>query len=220
MAGFLNNSPGPFGNGTSPTANGQPVPQESQAAPTPPPGVVSAVVPDQDEQSLMTTLLRRGKTQPGKLKLSSPAEEETLVDMIMQDFQDADSVMKTFKQNNTELLKNWRGMVDEKEFPFKGAANLRQPFTSSTVETMKARVIKALFGGDLLFQLNKVDQLVDADKLAEMNQWYNWELKEVVRYKNHFEDILHNVLVYGIGLSLPSYLNENTFSSSYSGMVL
>lgn len=170
--------------------------------------------PEVDEGALYAALIRRGKNGgPGEIKLS-PQEAEALGQWIENDFADSEIVLRPFKTNMLEMMKNWRGTKESKNFPFEGASNIRVPLTSSMVETMKGRIIKAIFGGEKITEVFKIDEQLDADALAEMNQWFEWELREIVHLKEHFEDVIHNTLITGIGLSVPTYKNETRYLHS------
>ncbi len=184
----------------------------AQATPIPTNGKVPVKVID--EGALYAALIRRGKNGgPGDIKLSDE-EANALGQWIENDFADSESVLRPFKTNMLEMMKNWRGTKENKNFPFEGASNIRVPLTSSMVETMKGRIIKAIFGGEKITEVFKIDEQLDAEALGEMNQWFEWELREIVHLKEHFEDIIHNTLITGIGLSVPTYKNETRFLHS------
>lgn len=172
----------------------------------PPPEEPIPVNPE-DEIKLYRTLIRRARNGgPGAINLSVE-EEMPLVIHICNDFQTTELSTRTFKTNMREMLKNWRGTKEKKDFPFEGASNIKVPLTSSYIETMKARIVKAIFGGERVSKLSKYDD-TDMESLEELNQWWEWELREVVKLKEHFEGVIHNVLLTGIGLSVDTYHHE------------
>jgi hypothetical protein len=176
------------------------------AIPIPPEERILGSIPD---ELLVAALVKRGKNGgPSKIELTE-AEEASLAEHIIEDFQDSDSLTRQFKLNQLDMLANWRGTPNDKDLPFEGASNIHVPLTSSYIETMKSRLIKAIFGdNDRIVEIQKIDEKVDQDKLEEMNQWFAWELREIIDIKKHLSDILHNVLVNGIGISVPSYRHE------------
>lgn len=208
--------PGGLGAPTGATNGAAPPPVQD---PTAPGGPLSSGPPDGTEEDSLTevdfaaesvlyrTLIRRSKNGgPGAINLSVE-EEIPLVQHIINDIQTTELSTRTFKTNMKEMLKNWRGTKEKKDFPFEGASNIKVPLTSSYIETMKARIVKAVFGGERLTKISKYDD-TDAEALEELNQWWEWELREVVKLKEHFEGIVHNVLVTGIGLSVDTYHTE------------
>lgn len=196
MAGFPNTNGSVNGN------NGNVPPQ----APEP---VEQSPIQQLEEAVLYKALLKRGKNGgPSKIELTEK-QEENLVIHIINDFEDSDSTVRQYKSNQLEMLANWRGTPNNKELPFEGASNIHVPLTSSYVETMKARIIKALFGdNERIVNISKLDEQVDKEAMEEMNEWFGWELREICDLKYHMADIVHNVLVTGIGVSVPSYKNE------------
>lgn len=167
----------------------------------------AAQVDQEAEAKLYRTLIKRAKNGgPGAINLSTE-EEMPLVQHVINDVQTTELSTRTFKTNMREMLKNWRGTKEKKDFPFEGASNIKVPLTSSYIETMKARIVKAIFGGERVSKIKRYDD-ADMEATEELNQWWDWELREVVKLKEHFEGIIHNVLVTGIGLSVDTYHHE------------
>ncbi len=174
----------------------------------------SAVPSIQNEESLFKALVSRSKKRPAEIVLND-AEREVLVNHVIRDFQDADAGNSQYKQNMTEMLANWRGSVNEKSFPFDGCANVVVPLTSVLVETMKSRIKKAIFGGEYVAKISLIDKEVDTSDLDEMNKWFKWEVEKVVELDKWFSDALHNILVYGLDISIPCYHHETRYLHSY-----
>src|SRR5271166_3978436 len=142
-------------------------------------GTASVAFPS-DELLFKALTERINGKAPGKLTFSE-RETECLVDHVIREFEDADSGNRKYKENVADMVANWRGVTEEKEFPFEGCANVQVPFTSMVVEQMVARLLKAVFGGDLWSKIEYVEKQVPADQLEEANQWWNWETREVVK---------------------------------------
>lgn len=186
--------------------------QADTAAPIKPPtdDPQSYAQPPEVEAELYKALVRRGKNGgPAEIKLSRE-EEDILGQHIENDFWSSELSTRAFKLNMREMWKNWRGTKEKKDFPFEGASNVKVPLTSSYIETMKARIIKALLAGDRVTALSRYDRTTSTD-VEELNDWYQWELTEVVKLRLHLEDVIHNTLTTGIGLSIPAYCNETQF---------
>ena len=186
-----------------------PIPSKNGTVPSPTSSVTAKIDPAAEE-ALYSALIAR--KNPGKIKLE---DEEFFVEHVIREFQDADGASRQYKENIVTCVENWRGTTDEKDFPFEGASNFRVPLTSVYVEQMKARLLKAIFGNDLWATLQYVDQKIERDKLDESNQWWNWELREIVKIKNALRDVLHDVLVTGISTPIPSYHHETHFLHSF-----
>lgn len=176
------------------------------AAPPPPTDLKQRKALMESEVALFKALIARvGDHAPGKLKLSD-TENQQLTNYIIRDFEDADSANRKYKKNIAKLSENWRGTVTPKTFPFEGAANIRVPLTSVFVEQTKARWRKAMFSGEQWSKISLLEPDVDAEALKEANQWWQWELAEIVKLKDIVGDaLLHQVLVQGISTPIPSY---------------
>jgi hypothetical protein len=112
------------------------------------------------------------------------------------------------------MVANWRGVAEEKDFPFEGCSNTQSSLTSVVVEQMLARFLKAIFGGDLWSKMEYVSKQVSSQQIDEANQWWNWELREVVRLKSVIRDTLHDILVTGISTPIASYDHESQYLHS------
>lgn len=168
--------------------------------------------PVASDEALFRALTSR--KNPAELKLTD-AERSTLVEHVIREFEDADSGSRQFKSNMADMLANWRGVADEKDFPFEGCANVRVPLTSVYIEQMKARILKAALGGELWAKLQYLEKQVELDKLNEANAWWNYELREVVKLKDAVRDIIHDMLVTGISTPIPYYDRETKYLHSF-----
>lgn len=167
-----------------------------------------------DETVLYKKLLARGKRRPWDIKLND-AQHDAIVTHVLRDFEDADYGNQNFKRNMTDMYANWRGNVEPKDFPFDGCANITVPLTSVLIETMKARIRKAIFGGEFLCKMSYVDKQVPNDELNELNQWFKWELDEIVEIDKWADAWLHNILVFGIDITFASYMHESRLLHSF-----
>ncbi len=186
-------------------------------APSPTPPATPATdnfVSVSDEALYKALIARTGKKAPGAIELTD-AERETLVDYVIQEFENDDMSNRQFKENMTRMVENWRGVADEKDFPFEGASNLRVPLSSVYVEQMKARLLKAIFGGELWSKLAYIEKQVEASALKEANQWWDFELRKIVKLKQAIRDVIHDVLVVGTSIAIPSYHHETSFLHSF-----
>jgi len=158
------------------------------------------------EDSLIDALVRRGRRS--SIFRISKDDEEALVNKIIRDFEDAEAGMSEFKTLRTEWTESWRGDVIEKDFPFEGSANIRVPTTSSFVEQMKARLYQALVGGDRLSVFSSLDPSVTREHIQQANDWFEYELKEVIDIQEFIQRMVHDITVSGISLCVPRYAIE------------
>lgn len=197
----------PTANGTPsngvvlPAPNGAPAPKGRKATPANLPSL-------NPEDALVAALTKRGaKWSPNDIKLSE-ADETALSQRILRDFEDTRAENSQWYLNQVEMTKNWRGTPDSKPEPFEGAANLRMPVTSSFVETMKARLLKAIFGGGDIAKMASVDGSIDKTITDEGSLWFGWELKNVVKFRNLIKGVIHNALVHGLGIVIPNFEHQ------------
>lgn len=191
--------------------------EQTQALPGPPPD-------PEAEEKLFSALVKRSKARFWEIQgfgsADGPTPEEiAIVNHVIQDFESGDSASRRFKDNMVEMLGNWRGTTTEKDFPFDGCANVRVPLTASFVETMRARIFKALFASDYVARLSLLDKTIPSDQLTEFNQWFKWELDQIVGFRQTFKDILHNTIIYGTDLSIPYYKHEARYLHSFKEWV-
>lgn len=156
--------------------------------------------------AITKALTKRGESyeEIEHIDLSSE-EQDALCEHVIRDFEDTYGANAQFYQNMIEMTKNWRGTVDTKTFPFEESANLRTPLTSSFIEQTKARMMKALFGSGQFAKIYSVDDLLDAKDMEACNQWLDWEMREIVKLRAVMLDVIHNTLVNGLGLVVPTY---------------
>src|SRR5208282_4919163 len=167
-----------------------------------------------DEDALLAALLSRGKRDIMSITLN---EEATgiFVERIIRDFFDGATALREWYKNQVELVKNWEGIVDPKHFPYEDAANVRVPFTSVQIQQWAARIVKALLGGEYVTRFEALDESVDAAGLDETNQWFQWELDEIVRSGDQMvslravmEAVVKQVLIGGLCLPIATWKKE------------
>ena len=154
------------------------------------------------EEELINTLVQRGST----LELMLNREErQALVDRIIRDFDDAEASIGKYKEKRLQYLDTWQATPVQKDAPFEGASNIRLPLTSSFVEQMKARYYKALLGNDKIVEFSSLDQTYTQEELNELNDWFSYELNEVVNIRQVVHDLLHPMFLYGDAIAVPEY---------------
>lgn len=158
-----------------------------------------------DESAFVAALVGR-HVDADVLRLTRDREAEALRRVLL-DFYDAAEPNGRFRANHQEFFKVWRGITDKKSFPFEGAANIHVPFTSSAIEQTKARLLKGLLGdpGNAPGYFTDIGENVDPATLEAVNQWFTWELDNVVGLREAVSVILHYVCVDGFGLPMPYY---------------
>ena len=159
------------------------------------------------DDALLGALLERGKSKWKVLDLD-PEQENLLVERITRDFNDGQAATTQFQRNAVELVKNWEGIVDQKNFPYEDAANIRVPFTSAQVQQHAARIVKALLGGEYICKFEPLDETLKQEDVDEINQWFRWELEEVVKFHANLERIIAQTLIFGPSLPVAYWCKE------------
>lgn len=163
----------------------------------------------EDEDALIHALVERGREESSSSTLDLTREqEEELAARIVMDFDDAEANMSIFKERHAVYTESWRGVVQEKNFPFTNAANIRVPLTSVFIEQMKARLFKAMLGGQRIAEFSSLDDSIKREELEEVSDWFKYELDEIVNLEEAVQHLLHDVLVDGIGLPVALYSHE------------
>lgn len=173
----------------------------------PDPNADTSVATTIDEDALLAALLNRGRKEWRSIELSD-GDSNDLVERIIRDFNDGAAALHEWYKNQVELVKNWEGIVDAKHFPFEDAANVRVPFTSVQIEQWAARIVKALLGGEYVTHFERLDESVDETGLLEHNQWFQWELDEIVQLTEMMERIVKQVLIGGLCLPIATWKKE------------
>jgi len=157
------------------------------------------------EAGLAETLLNRRR----RIGITLSEEDyEALFNRVQRDFENAIADSTKFREYHTEYMSTWRGIPERKSFPFEGAHNIQVPVSSTFVEQTKARLYKALLGGDLVCQFTRLDEAISDDELNSVNQWFKWELDHVVGLRKVMRQVLHDLCVDGIGLAIPAYRHK------------
>lgn len=160
-----------------------------------------------DEDALLAALINRGRKDYRSIELNNE-DTNDLVERIIRDFNDGAGALREWYANQVELVKNWESIVDAKHFPFEDAANIRVPFTSVQIEQWAARIVKALLGGEYVTRFERLDESVDEMGMEEHNQWFQWELDEIVELQPIMERVVKQVLIGGLCMPIASWKKE------------
>jgi len=177
-------------------------------------GDESSIATTVNDDALLAALLARGKREQASITLS---DEDTtwFVERIIRDFYDGATALREWYLNQVECVKNWESIVSPKHFPYEDAANVRVPFTSVQTQQWAARIVKALLGGELYARFEALDESVNPAGLEENNLWYQWELDEIVRYRDDavglkaaMEAIVKQALIGGLCCPIPVWKKD------------
>src|SRR5712671_1440566 len=157
--------------------------------------------------ALLRALMARGKRVRRSIVLDDEESLE-LIERIIRDFNDGAAASGEWYTRQTELIKNWEGIVDPKSFPYEDAANIRVPFTSVQVQQWVARIVKSLLGGELVCKFERLDEEVDQTALNDHNTWFQWELEETVHLEQMLERIVSQAVIGGCCFPIPKWSKE------------
>lgn len=150
------------------------------------------------------------------IRLSTEQEEE-LVERIIQDVQNATSSNREFRKNHRQYIRNWRSVPEPVTNSPLGeqAANIKTPLTPTFIEQWKARFAAILLSDSKITNLETLSDALATEGLKETNDWFNWELRNIVCIDEAAEDIFHYTVLDGIALPIPYYsIEEKTLFSS------
>jgi hypothetical protein len=199
-------TPFPFGASPPPSSGGM-GPEMGQENPD-----SQYTIPQADESELIRLLFAK---KSGRVLLRPTyVEKDLIVDRVIRDINAAIGTNRIFREDHIEFYRNWRGVPETIETGPIGehSANLKVPMTSTFIEQWKARALKVLEE----FSFEALDPSVTERDLKELNDWFKWELENVVGFEDAKSIILHHLLVDGIAMPIPTYEHvEKDFHSSY-----
>jgi len=94
---------------------------------------------------------------------------------------------------------------ENSDFPFDNAVNNTLPLTAITVDNMEPRLVAGLIGKDpiIRFEMEGMTQQDEPTQILE--DWYNKELKNIVRIKEAVINLVHTILLDGTWYGCPRY---------------
>lgn len=124
---------------------------------------------------------------------------------LFKAFRDSD-YRKKKKEKIDKARKVYEQEREDVGFPFAGASNIELPLTAITVDNIEPRMVAALVGKDPFVNFETEGK---ADPITEILQdFYNDELKKVVKLERVAMDEVHNILLEGTLFILPRYAVE------------
>jgi hypothetical protein len=169
---------------------------------------------------LLESLRAKGLRRKSRAVNLSPEYLQQLGQRVVRGFEDASGTSTRFRERHVLYTKNWRGVPEpKKDFPFKGAANVRVAFTSSLTEQHKARYHRAILGepGATIALFTPVGSSMKDEDLDDLNKWFSWELQEVVGIREAFGALAHYFLLDGFALCAPYWSVETqTVTSTHT----
>ena len=100
-------------------------------------------------------------------------------------------------------------------FPWPNASNLIVPLTTITVDNLEPRLVAALIGRDPICQFS-LPISEKKDPMTELlENWWNQELKNVVKIEDFTRRTIHLLLTEGTSYSMPSYFVDSKKKKRY-----
>ena len=107
-----------------------------------------------------------------------------------------------------EARKIYEQKADKTDFPWPDASNVVLPLTTITVDNMEPRLVAGLIGKSPIVQF-EMEGLTEKDEATEIiEDWFNSELKNVVKIEDIARDIIHTLLNDGTYYALGEYDND------------
>jgi hypothetical protein len=174
----------------------------------------SIIVGDQGQEQIDTHDLT---SAPGNGML------QPLVDhcfKLYEDFGGGDAKqMSEYRRNKIQEIKDSRKaydqIADQKTFPWTGCSNIVIPLSMITVDNLEPRIVAGLLGKDPYIDFEMKGK-TEKDKVTKLIQdWWNKELKDVVKIDKFTMDTVHNILLDGTIYYYPIYDSEKVVKRDF-----
>lgn len=123
-------------------------------------------------------------------------DDETL-ERVVTDLDASVKNQQTYFDNFQEYYKQYKGLLDESEIK-EDRSNLFIPYTASNVETVKAKIINALFRERPLVTTRSLNTSEDAEKMSKrMNSFLQYQLEQKMSIIPKSANIILEMVMYG-----------------------
>ena len=114
----------------------------------------------------------------------------------------------TYRKAMISLIQEAREVYEQIEkkttFPWPHASNEVLPFETITVDNLEPRLVAGLIGRDPIVAFKEVgDNMDDTDDVLQ--QWWNDELRDVIKINSIARNVVHILLLEGTRFSIPQY---------------
>ena len=94
--------------------------------------------------------------------------------------------------------------VKETNYPWPKASNEVLPFETITIDNLEPRLVAGLIGRDPIVAFKEVGEVME--KVDDtLQQWWNDELKDVIKINSIARNVVHTLLLEGTRFSIPKY---------------
>ena len=142
--------------------------------------------------------------------------EAKLLDFLCQSVQNSVDARQDWQNNLERWYKQYKGVVTEKDFPWKGCSNLHIPITGIIVDTLVSRMINPIFGVQPLVTARGVSgagkqtappdggndaprKIKDVDKAHDVENMLDFVLQKRVQVYAKAQDWIREAFIYGRG---------------------
>lgn len=102
-----------------------------------------------------------------------------------------------------------------KNFPWENASNIALPLTTITNDNLEPRLLAGLVGRDPIVNFSKPANQSDDPETRKIEDWWNSELKDVVKLPETTGYMLHKLLQEGTIYRIPRYAREETVQRDF-----
>lgn len=142
---------------------------------------------------------------------------QDLVDKCMQAYEDiSNSKYRKQKINNIAEARRTYELLEKKvDFPWKDAYNTILPLLTIGVDNLEPRLVSSLVGREPYVQFNMRGVSTPDEMAAFLEEWFNAELKEVVKLKGISARISHDLLLEGTVYPVATYNEDKVVRTDF-----
>jgi hypothetical protein len=142
---------------------------------------------------------------------------QDLVDKCIDAYNDIDE--SEYRQRKIDNIKESRRIYEMIEtstsFPWKDAYNIVLPFLTITVDNLEPRIVASITGREPYLQFNLRGKAEPDELTAFIEEWFNAELKEVVKLENETSHVCHTILLEGTVYPVATYCEDKITRTEY-----
>ena len=134
---------------------------------------------------------------------------------LYKEFKDSEYREAQIKQI-IESRKAYAQKEEKTNFPWSGASNIVLPLLTITVDNLEPRLVAGITGRDPMVQISMEGRSDKAAEVKIIQDWYNYELQQVVKIQAFVRRFCHRILLEGTVFPIPSYMVQSEIQRDFS----
>lgn len=144
--------------------------------------------------------------EPREIKLSE-SEEDDLVNRVQDDWSSDNEARGDLRATHEDYLKQYRGDLATKTWPWPDCSNLHIPITFAYVETVHPMLLSQLWDDDEPVRA-KSTKPEGVKGEAKVSHFMNWELRDHMKAREVLDDTLHDTEIAGVSVVKTTWTRE------------